>query len=120
MDWEEIDEALGRIDVNDTNRNTWSEGDKAVLPPYIGLVKASRACLKKLLIAVKSNGQWGDVHSIAQLDDLADIVNGVSPSVDEMVSCVYAPMRHDVVRTNVSRTVVNIFYLLVLILVSGT
>ena len=52
--------------------------------------------------AVKSNGQWEDVNKIAQLDDIADIVEEVSPLVDEMVSCLYAPMRHSVVRTNVS------------------
>ncbi|XP_072024865.1 cyclin-D1-binding protein 1 homolog [Amphiura filiformis] len=101
--WDDIDEVLGRVDINDTNRNTWSEGDKAVLPPCIGLVKAARSCLKKVSTAVKSNGQWEDAHSIAQLDDLADIVDEVSPSVDELVSCVYAPMRHSVIRTNANQ-----------------
>lgn len=99
--WDDLDQVLNRVDLdNDSNLGSWSDRDLAVLPPVIGLIKATRSCLKKISSAVKTNGQWGDEHSIAQLDDVADIVGQISPQVDEVVSCVYPPMQHGVVRTN--------------------
>lgn len=57
----------------------WSEGDRQVLGPCGGLVKAARACLKKVLGAVKTHGSSSTAELAAQLDDLADIAADVSP-----------------------------------------
>lgn len=42
-------------------------------------MKASLACLKKTMAAVRSNGDVGSPQNVAQLDDLADISKEVSP-----------------------------------------
>uniref|UniRef100_A0A8B9UYD4 Cyclin D1 binding protein 1 n=1 Tax=Anas zonorhyncha TaxID=75864 RepID=A0A8B9UYD4_9AVES len=63
------------------NRDTyWSEADRKLLSSCMGLIKASKACLKKVLSVVKAYGKAESPEHIAQLDDLADIANEISPS----------------------------------------
>lgn len=62
------------------NQDTyWSEKDRSVIGPCQGLMKASAACLRKLMSAVKTNGDVSAPQNVAQLDDLADITNEISP-----------------------------------------
>ncbi|XP_024998044.1 cyclin-D1-binding protein 1 isoform X3 [Gallus gallus] len=62
------------------NRDTyWSEADRKLLGSCMGLMKASKACLKKVLSVVKAYGKADSPEQIAQLDDLADIANEISP-----------------------------------------
>lgn len=62
------------------NRDTyWSEDDRKLLSSCMGLMKASKACLKKVLGVVKAYGKVDSPEQIAQLDDLADIANEISP-----------------------------------------
>lgn len=62
------------------NQDTyWSEEDRQLMAPCQGLMKASAACLRKLLSAVKANGNVSMPETVAQLDDLADISKEISP-----------------------------------------
>ncbi|XP_021272767.1 cyclin-D1-binding protein 1 [Numida meleagris] len=86
------------------NRDTyWSEADRKLLSSCMGLMKASKACLKKVLSVVKAYGKADSPEQIAQLDDLADIANEISPSVDELALSMYPPMNHLAVRLNAAK-----------------
>ncbi|NXD84446.1 CCDB1 protein, partial [Halcyon senegalensis] len=86
------------------NRDTyWSEADRKVLSPCMGLMKASKACLKKVLGVVKAYGKADSPQQITQLDDLADIANEISPSVDELALSMYPPMNQLAVRLNAAK-----------------
>eukprot|EP00076_Gallus_gallus_P032504 XP_024998042.1 cyclin-D1-binding protein 1 isoform X3 [Gallus gallus] len=86
------------------NRDTyWSEADRKLLGSCMGLMKASKACLKKVLSVVKAYGKADSPEQIAQLDDLADIANEISPSVDELALSMYPPMNHLAVRLNAAK-----------------
>ncbi|XP_030067313.1 cyclin-D1-binding protein 1 homolog [Microcaecilia unicolor] len=94
------DDELGAPGNQDTY---WSEADQQLLAPCLGLMKASKACLKKVIAAVKTYGKADTPEHVAQLDDLADITNEVSPSVDELASSMYPPMNHLAVRFNAAK-----------------
>ncbi|XP_038553403.1 cyclin-D1-binding protein 1 homolog [Micropterus salmoides] len=86
------------------NQDTyWSENDRRVIGPCQGLMKAAAACLRKLMSAVKANGDVTTPQNLAQLDDLADIVKDISPGVDDLALCLYPPMDYSGVETNVSK-----------------
>ncbi|XP_066558215.1 cyclin-D1-binding protein 1 homolog isoform X2 [Amia ocellicauda] len=83
------------------NQDTyWSEADRRLLSPCQGLMKASRACLKKLMAAVRGHGRVDTPESIAQLDDIADITKDISPSVDDLALSLYPPMNYAGVQMN--------------------
>ncbi|KAJ7332317.1 hypothetical protein JRQ81_014497 [Phrynocephalus forsythii] len=81
----------------------WSEADRQLLGPCQGLVKAARACLKKVLGAMRARGTVGTLEQVAQLDDLADLAAEVSPSVDELVLSTYPPVNQLAVRLNAGK-----------------
>ncbi|NXU55010.1 CCDB1 protein, partial [Turnix velox] len=86
------------------NRDTyWSEADRKLLSFCMGLMKASKACLKKVLGAVKAYGKADSPEKITQLDDLADIANEISPSVDELALSMYPPVNELAVRLNAAK-----------------
>ncbi|XP_075773837.1 cyclin-D1-binding protein 1 isoform X1 [Pelodiscus sinensis] len=94
------DEELGSRGNRDTY---WSEADRKLLGPCMGLMKASKACLKKLLGAVKVHGKADTSEQVAQLDDLADITNEISPSIDELALSMYPPVTQLAVRLNAAK-----------------
>ncbi|XP_077192296.1 cyclin-D1-binding protein 1 isoform X6 [Paroedura picta] len=73
----------------------WSEAERQLLGPCVGLVKAAKACLKKLL------GRVDQAGPLAQLDALAGAAGDVSPSVDELVLSLYPPINQLTLRLNV-------------------
>lgn len=86
------------------NQDTyWSEADHRLIAPCLGLMKASKACLKKVLGALKAHGKVETADQVAQLDDLADITQEVSPSVDELALSMYPPMNQAAVRLNAAK-----------------
>ncbi|XP_037690090.1 cyclin-D1-binding protein 1 [Choloepus didactylus] len=80
----------------------WSEEDQELIIPCLALVKASKACLKKIRISVAENGKKDQV---AQLDDIVDISDEISPSVDDLALSIYPPMCHLTVRINSAKLV---------------
>jgi hypothetical protein len=80
----------------------WSEEDQELIIPCLALVKASKACLKKIRILVAENGKKDQV---TQLDDIVDICDEISPSVDDLALSIYPPMCHPTVRINSAKLV---------------
>ncbi|XP_067904237.1 cyclin-D1-binding protein 1 homolog [Heterodontus francisci] len=86
------------------NRDTyWSETDKQVIAPCLGLLKAAKACLKKVSGAMKTHGKVDTLQHITQLDDLGDVTGEISPSVDELVLSLYPPMNYITVQMNAAK-----------------
>ncbi|CAJ1050833.1 cyclin-D1-binding protein 1 homolog [Xyrichtys novacula] len=86
------------------NQDTyWSEKDRRVIGQCHGLMKASAACLRKLMSAVRSNGDISTPQKLAQLDDLGDISKEISPGVDDLALCLYPPMDYIGVESNVAK-----------------
>uniref|UniRef100_A0A8C6D646 Cyclin-D1-binding protein 1-like C-terminal domain-containing protein n=1 Tax=Moschus moschiferus TaxID=68415 RepID=A0A8C6D646_MOSMO len=77
----------------------WSEEDQELIIPCLALARASKACLKKTRLSVAENGKKGQV---AQLDDIVDISDEISPSVDDLALSIYPPVCPLTVRNNVS------------------
>ncbi|KAF6129224.1 cyclin D1 binding protein 1 [Phyllostomus discolor] len=75
----------------------WSEEDQELISPCLALVRASKACLTKIQVAVAENGKKDQV---AQLDDIVDISDEISPSVDDLALSIYPPMCHRTVSIN--------------------
>ncbi|XP_004609662.1 cyclin-D1-binding protein 1 [Sorex araneus] len=80
----------------------WSDEDQELLIPCLGLARASKACLKKIRILVAENGKKDQV---AQLDDIVDISDEISPSVDDLALSIYPPICHLTVRINSAKLV---------------
>ncbi|XP_059861088.1 cyclin-D1-binding protein 1 isoform X2 [Delphinus delphis] len=82
-----------------SNRDSyWSEEDQELIIPCLALVRASKACLKKIRLSVAENGKKDQV---AQLDDIVDISDEISPSVDDLALSIYPPVCHPTVRINI-------------------
>ncbi|XP_064641590.1 cyclin-D1-binding protein 1 homolog [Lineus longissimus] len=89
------------IDEEDDDQDeTWTEDDRALISPCLALVTASKAFLKKSATALSSNGQCDALDYLSQMDTLACYVEQISPEVDVLVSGLYAPLQHSVVKTN--------------------
>ncbi|XP_047622520.1 cyclin-D1-binding protein 1 isoform X2 [Phacochoerus africanus] len=85
------------------NRDSyWSEEDQELIIPCLALVRASKACLKKIRLSVAENGKKDQV---AQLDDIVDISDEISPSVDDLALSIYPPVCHLTVRLNAAKLV---------------
>ena len=97
-----MDDLLSSEGCPPDNQDTWSAADRELLAPSIGLLKATKSCLKKIRGAVKKTGSCKGEATVSQLDDIADKVQVVSPAVDDLVASLYAPMKHEVVRQTVS------------------
>uniref|UniRef100_G3SUD1 Cyclin-D1-binding protein 1 n=2 Tax=Loxodonta africana TaxID=9785 RepID=G3SUD1_LOXAF len=80
----------------------WSEEDQELIVPCLALVKASKASLKKIRISVAENGKKDQV---AQLDDIVDISDEISPSVDDLALSIYPPVCHLTVRISSAKLV---------------
>ncbi|XP_055989949.1 cyclin-D1-binding protein 1 [Sorex fumeus] len=80
----------------------WSDQDQELLVPCLALARASKACLKKIRILVAENGKKDQV---AQLDDIVDISDEISPSVDDLALSIYPPMCRLTVRINSAKLV---------------
>ncbi|EGV97220.1 cyclin-D1-binding protein 1 [Cricetulus griseus] len=86
-----------------SNRDSyWSEEDQELINPCLALVRASRACLRKIRTLVAENGKKDQV---SQLDDIVDISDEISPSVDVLVLSIYPPVCHLTVRINSAKLV---------------
>nr|XP_031528745.1 cyclin-D1-binding protein 1 isoform X2 [Vicugna pacos] len=80
----------------------WSEEDQELIIPCLALVRASKACLKRIRVSVAENGKKDQV---AQLDDIVDISDEISPSVDDLALSIYPPVCHLTVRINSAKLV---------------
>ncbi|XP_077983122.1 cyclin-D1-binding protein 1 homolog [Glandiceps talaboti] len=90
-------------DEESNNEDSWSEKDKELILPCLGLAKTCKACLKKISAAVKNKGECKHVEQIADLDDIGDFVEQISPQLDEVVSVLYPPIRYKHVTANAEK-----------------
>ncbi|CAN9512633.1 unnamed protein product [Ophioblennius macclurei] len=101
------DDGGGDDDNDDDDDNgedaSWSEKDRRVAAPCLGLMKAAAACARKLTAAVRANGNVGTPQSVAQIDDLTAAIAQISPGVDDLALCLYPPVDYSGVETNVSK-----------------
>ncbi|XP_063153466.1 cyclin-D1-binding protein 1 [Candoia aspera] len=86
------------------NRNlSWSDAERQLLGPCKGLVKATKAGLRKVLGAIRTHGKVDTEEQVAQLDALADAVAELSPSVDELVLSLCPPVNQLTLRLNAGK-----------------
>ncbi|KAH3768739.1 cyclin-D1-binding protein 1 homolog [Dreissena polymorpha] len=90
-----LDEFLG-LDLN-TSNSQWNEADKNVAQYCLGLIKCSKSLLKKARSSIGANGDPSTEAGVVELDHLAELIERLSPAVDELASGVYPPLRRDVV-----------------------
>ena len=81
---------------------TWSNQDREMLAPCMGLVKTARSCLKRVLMVLRQKAKCETEDQISQLDDVIAKTEEISPAVDELVSSMYPPMNKQAVKTAVS------------------
>ncbi|KAG7272050.1 hypothetical protein CRUP_025987, partial [Coryphaenoides rupestris] len=95
-----LDEEEEEEEEADPRDTYWSDRDQRVIGPCQGLMKASGACLRKLSAAVRANGSAGSPQNRAQLDDLEELSNELSPCVDDLALSLYPPMEYAGVESN--------------------
>ncbi|KAM5235004.1 cyclin-D1-binding protein 1 [Ctenodactylus gundi] len=98
-DSSDVDDELGFPSIRDV---CWSEADRELMIPCLALVRASRACLKKIRVLVAENGKKDQV---AQLDDIVVASDEISPSVDDLALSMYPPVCRPAVRISAAKLV---------------
>uniref|UniRef100_A0A8C6XW82 Uncharacterized protein n=1 Tax=Naja naja TaxID=35670 RepID=A0A8C6XW82_NAJNA len=78
----------------------WTDPERQLLGPCKGLVKATKAGLRKLLAAMRTHGGADTAEQVAQLDALAEATAELSPSVDELVLSLCPPVNQLALRLN--------------------
>ncbi|XP_039198380.1 cyclin-D1-binding protein 1 isoform X2 [Crotalus tigris] len=81
----------------------WTDTERQLLGPCKGLVKATKAGLKKLLGAMRTHGRADTEEQVAQLDALAEAAAELSPSVDELVLGLCPPVNQLTLRLNAGK-----------------
>ncbi|XP_029141816.1 cyclin-D1-binding protein 1 [Protobothrops mucrosquamatus] len=81
----------------------WTDAERQLLGPCMGLVKATKAGLKKLLGAMRAHGGADTEEHVAQLDALAEAAAELSPSVDELVLGLCPPVNQLTLRLNAGK-----------------
>lgn len=102
---EEIEEELNKEDDNsdlgDIEDITWSEEDKKIVTPSIGIIKVARSTLKKLLEPIQNNGSCDSPDNVSDFDNICSKVDHISPAVDDVIEAVYPPLSKDTVMEQV-------------------
>jgi len=98
---EEAQNADGGLGLDDDEEeDTWSEDDRTLLGPTLGLLKASKGTIKKISTAIKANGSCTCAAEIQDLDELMTKISTISPAVDDLACSLYPPMAYGVIRQN--------------------
>ncbi|XP_051000434.1 cyclin-D1-binding protein 1 isoform X1 [Acomys russatus] len=92
----------GALGLPSNQDSYWSEEDQELITPCLALVRAARASLKKIRVLVAENGKK---EQVAQLDDIVDISDEISPSVDDLVLSIYPPVCYLTVRISSAKLV---------------
>jgi len=88
---------LAQVEEEVDNTSTWTNQDRELLPPCVGLVHTAQATLKRIRKVLREQGNCDTVENIAQLDAIAESAQLLSPAVDDFVSSIYPPMTKSVV-----------------------
>jgi len=82
----------------------WSDGDRLVLRVCVGLVKTADATLKKVTKSISTNGKSDTAAATGEMDGFVELIETVSPTVDDLVSSLYPPVSLAIVQTQVTAT----------------
>ena len=84
----DIEDQLTEMDISDG----WSDGDRLVLRACVGVVKTADAAVKKVTKSVSVSGKSDATEMTAELDSFVELIEAVSPAVDDFVSSLYPPV----------------------------
>ncbi|XP_049515513.1 cyclin-D1-binding protein 1 homolog [Dermacentor silvarum] len=70
----------------------WSEQERALLSPGIGLMKALRITMRKVCVLVKFCGRCTNMQENADLDAIADMFRTSSSFVEHFITCLHPPI----------------------------
>jgi len=94
----DIDDQFADMDIC----SGWSDGDRLVLRACVGVVKTAGAALKKVSKSIAVSGQSHNAPVTFELDSYVEMIEAVSPAVDDLVSSLYPPVSLPTVQTHVS------------------
>lgn len=92
----------GNEEEAEDNSRMWSNQDRELVFPCMGLVKTARLSLKRIQATLQMKGKYETEEQVSQLDDLVCEVKAISPAVDDLVLCMYPPMSKNAVKDAVS------------------
>lgn len=84
------------------NSESWNNPERELASSCLGIIKTARSCLKRVQDAVRNKGSCEAPEFIYQLDELCDLVKGLSPAIDDFIQEIYPPMNMNTVRTRVN------------------
>ena len=93
----DIEDQFSEMDIT----SGWSDGDRLVLRSCVGIVKTADASLKKLSKSISTSGKSDDVERTKEMDSLVELIEVISPAVDDLVSSLYPPVSLPAVRSQV-------------------
>ncbi|XP_019850703.1 PREDICTED: cyclin-D1-binding protein 1 homolog [Amphimedon queenslandica] len=94
---DDIGMGLEELSINDDdeeNPDQWSEADKAIVTPSIELIKLSSVLTDKICHGILQQNDTLECCYIEHLDILIDLVELLSPLVDDLASNLEAPIDH--------------------------
>jgi len=69
---------------------TWTESDKLIINPLLGMIKTSGALTKKTMDSIKKDDSG--IKEIAVYELVSDHISRVSPAVDDLALSIYPPL----------------------------
>jgi len=97
---EMITEDMESLSIDNRYEASWSEVDLTTVSAAMALIKTGSFVLKKMGPALKKD-DLNRLEKAEGIDDLAELVRKISPSVDDLVLVLYAPMNHENVKKEV-------------------
>jgi len=85
---------------DEEDMEAWKKIDKPLFQPCLGLMKAGKRLLKMLKNGVSSKASIDSSLTINQLDEIADLIDKISPCIDDLVLSLYPPTDHQDVVEN--------------------
>ncbi|GFR94628.1 Pol polyprotein, partial [Elysia marginata] len=79
---------------------TWSDQDRTVIDACEGLVKTTKAVLKKARECVDKRGSNDTESAVSTLDDFVNLTSPINSSVDDFICCIYAPVNYAALNDN--------------------
>jgi len=101
----DMDDQFADMEISDG----WSDGDRLVLRACIGVVKTAEAAVKKVSKSISVCGQSHDAQMTSELDSFVEMIEAVSPTVDDLASSLYPPVNLTTVRTHVRLSRFSVF-----------
>lgn len=87
--------------IDNRDEESWSERDLTTVSAAMALIKTGSFVLKKMGPALKKEA-LNSREKVEAIDDLAELVRKISPSVDDLVLVLYAPIDYENVKKEVT------------------